>query len=416
MPKSGPNIWYVHPYAGGPGVGRYSRPYLLAKQWEAEGCRATVVTCACHHLLDAPQMPGTRSIEGVTYEFLPAKSYEGNGLARIANMLTFTGMLWQQGTRLRATHGQPDMIVASSPHPYHFLASHRLARKFDAVSILEVRDLWPLSLIELAGVSARHPLVVATSALEKYSYRHADGVASLLPETYPHMKALGLEHGQWRYIPNGIDASELSHQDVESEPLSALRKWRAEGKRTVLYAGAIGEPNNIGILLETARRTASSDARFLIVGRGSQFDELNRAIADGGLGSIVKIFPQVSKEAALTLMRNADIGFISLLSKEIFRFGISPNKMFDYMHAGLPIVCAIRAGNDPVSEANCGLTVAPDSAEEIAGAVDELLSLPLSALQALGENGTRYIQTHHDYAKLARDYLSLYHQIKSRPH
>src|SRR5690606_28442346 len=111
----------------------------------------------------------------------------------------------RQADSLIAQYGVPDAIIGSSPHPYMFLATHRLARRYNAASIFEVRDLWPLSLVEFAGVSPRHPLVVATGWLEKFAYRKADSVVSLQSGSQPYMCGRGLAAERWHYIPNGVD-------------------------------------------------------------------------------------------------------------------------------------------------------------------------------------------------------------------
>src|SRR3546814_20361300 len=122
------------------------------------------------------------------------------------------------------------MVSDSSPHPDAFPATHRIARHVGARSVFEVRDLWPLSLVELAGVRPSHPLVRATAWLERYAYRHADAVVSLLPETARYMQEKGLPAERWNYIPNGGDtparpSAALSHPTTHPPPT-----WKAEGR------------------------------------------------------------------------------------------------------------------------------------------------------------------------------------------
>lgn len=174
-----PVIWYVHPYAGGPGIGRYCRPFELGKAWQRAGARPLVITASFHHLLDEPGAhPAHVDVEGVPYAFLSVPSYRTNGLGRVVNMAIFTAQIWRQAARLAQRYGRPDLVIGSSPHPYAFLGTHAVARRFGARSVFEVRDLWPLSLVELAGVSPAHPMVRVTAWLERYAYRHADTVVS----------------------------------------------------------------------------------------------------------------------------------------------------------------------------------------------------------------------------------------------
>lgn len=407
-----PNIWYVHPYAGGPGVGRYSRPYYLARQWLQSGARATVFTPAFHHLLDAAQAAGTRDIAGVPYEFVPARSYQGNGAGRLLHMAAFSMKMRLHAEKYARLHGRPDMVVASSPHPYIFLATHALARKFAARSIFEVRDLWPLSLTELAGVAPTHPLVRFTGWVERYAHRNADTVVSLLPCTLEHMVGTGMPAEHWRYIPNGV------HTDESAPPASAAdqpsvkqaRLWREAGRTVVVYAGALGRPNYVDSLVQAIahlRDHGDTSTSAVIVGRGELQEELRATIARLGLGDRVALFEQMPKQAVLALLAHASVGYISLRVEPLFRFGVSPNKLFDYMLARLPVLFAVQAGNDPVQEARCGVSVNPGDVAAIADGLRKLGSVSEAERQEMGERGHAYVLAHHSYEALARAYLDL---------
>ena len=403
------NIWFIHPYAGGPGVGRYDRPYHLARHWRAMGWRSVVLTPSEHHLLDTPRMPGVVDIEGVTYEFVRSPVYRGNGLGRIVNMAAFTARLLQQGNALAARHGPPAMVIASSPHPYAYIAAKRLAGRFGSRCVFEVRDLWPLSLIELAGLSPSHPLVRVTDWLERWAYRTADAVVSLLPCTREYMVARGLTEHRWHYIPNGVETDQAESKSVDSSAAALARKWRAQGRMVVVYAGALGRPNHVESLVQAMalQRTAGSNTSALIVGRGELQSQLVALIEQLELQDRVAMFDQIPKRAVLTLLRQSSAGFISLRSEPLFRFGVSPNKLFDYMLAGLPVLFAVRAGNDPVADACCGYSVDPDQPNAISNALSALAAMPDAVRREMGQRGRAWVQQHHGYATLARDYLAL---------
>lgn len=402
------NIWYVHPYAGGPGIGRYSRPYFLARYWQDRGVRSTVFAPSYHHLLDEPQSAGGRAVGDVPYEFIECPSYAGNGVGRLRNMFAFTWQLFRQAKTYERRHGRPDVIIASSPHPYAFLATHALARKFGAVSVFEVRDLWPLSLVELAGVSASHPFVRFTGWLERYAYRNADHVVSLLPLTLDHMSERGLPPERWSYIPNGVDVEETSQADSTHPAVALAEQWRTEGRLIVVYAGALGRPNHVDSLVRAVSRLKSagqSNVRAVIAGRGEQEHELKELAISLELNDEVFFFGQIPKNAVHGLLKIADVGYISLRPEPLFRFGVSPNKLFDYMLAGLPIVFAVDSGNDPVSESGCGIKVSPDDLDGIADALCKILAMSESARADMGKRGRQYALDLHTYGNLASAYL-----------
>lgn len=409
MTPAAKNIWYVAHYAGGPDIGRHSRGWYLARTWAEAGIRSTVILANHHHMLDGDQPAGARQVRGVDYHFLPTPAYRTNGLMRVINMFAFTAAFRARQADLIRLHGRPDAIIASSPHPFAFLATHRLARSLGARSIFEVRDLWPASITEIMKVSPRHPLVMLTAAVERHAYAKADAVVSLLPGTEDYMRARGLSGNRWHYIPNGIVRDEKTERPAASPIFDEIEAWQAQGHVVVVYAGALGVPNNVDRLLDAAALLAARKApvRIAIIGRGDLEDELQAQVARLGLAEMVRFFGQVPRGVARAAQECADIGFIALKPSTVFRFGVSPNKIFDYMMAGLPVVAAIDAGNDIVADANCGISVREEGAEPIAAALSTLVAMTRDQRRALGESGRNYVKLHHDYASLAQSYVEI---------
>lgn len=404
------SIWFIHPYAGGPGVGRYDRPFHLARHWQALGRSTVVLTPSEHHLLDTPRRPGVEQIDGVTFEFIRSPAYRGNGVGRIVNMAAFTAQLVRQGDALARRHGRPALVIASSPHPYAWFAAEGLARRFGARSVFEVRDLWPLSLVELAGVAPSHPLVRFTSWLERRAYRQADAVVSLLPCTRDHMVGLGLDPQRWHYVPNGIEPdAQASAANSDTPPAALARSWRREGRTVIVYAGALGRPNHVESLVQAMalQRDAGQNSAAVIVGRGELQEQLRQMVVNLKLEDRVALFEQIPKKDVQGLLREASAGYISLRPEPLFRFGVSPNKLFDYMLAALPVLFAVRAGNDPVAEAGCGISIDPGDPQAISAAIRRLAALTEEARQAMGERGRAYVLQRHGYRQLAQDYLRL---------
>lgn len=402
-------IWYVHPYSGGPDVGRYDRAYHLSRQWAKQGWRSVIIAPSFHHLMDRPHPAGHEVINGTDYEFLRSPTYQGNGFGRLLNMAVFSLQLLIQARRLKRAYGRPAMIIASSPHPYAFISAHFLARCFASLSVFEVRDIWPLSLIELADTSPAHLLVRFTGWLERQAYRHADAVVSLLPQAQEHMIPLGLSASRWHYIPNGIEAEPADTAEEGSESLTLARKWLDEGRFVIVYAGALGKPNHVHTLLQALSRPVLRGVNIgvIVIGRGDMASSLRAIVETSGIEDKVRLFDQVSKSAIQTLLRNASAGYVSLRPQSLFRFGVSPNKLFDYMLASLPIIAAIRAGNDPVAEAGCGYTIDPDDVDAIAECIVQLANKPVVEREAMGARGRDYVLNMHNYEMLANRFLNL---------
>ena len=277
------SIWYIHPYAGGPGIGRYDRAFHLAQEFLERGVEPIVICPSFHHLMDAPQKAGTRLVQGIRHEFLRCPEYSGNGIGRVLNMAVFTIQLLLQARRIVRSTSRPAAIIASSPHPYAYLAARRLATHFGSKCIFEVRDLWPLSLIELAGLSSGHPLVRLTAWVERRAYQTADAVVSLLPGTRDYMQDRGLASERWHYIPNGVSVGQSAiTSEEDSELFSQVSQWRAAGCVIIVYAGALGLPNHVHSLVRALRLLPPgvAEVRAVIVGRGEMLTELKVLASD----------------------------------------------------------------------------------------------------------------------------------------
>lgn len=397
----------MHHYAGGPGIGRYSRPYYLSRAVQAEGEEFVVIAASNHHLLDSVRKPGFFNNNGVPYYFVDTPSYVGNGFGRLKNMFTFAYRLVRMRKEIECIKGSPDVIICSSPHPYSFLATFFLAKKYGAKSCFEVRDLWPLSLTELAGVSKFHPLTVFTALIERIAYKTSHKVISLLPNAFSYMKTKGLSQKQWLYIPNGVDESEnITNGESEgTEAYKKLQEWHKQGDKVLLYAGALGIPNNLETLITAFSYLKDKNIKLMIIGKGVHESLLKKLVNKEQLTELIAFYPQMSKKSVLDLMKRVDACYISLLPEPIFRFGVSPNKLFDYMLMKKPIVYAIQAGNNPVEEASCGVSCEPSNSKDIARAIEEVLSLSKDEQIQMGEKGYEYVINNHSYGQLTKKLL-----------
>ncbi|MFB1632410.1 MULTISPECIES: glycosyltransferase family 4 protein [unclassified Pseudomonas] len=400
-------ILYVNPYAGGPGVGRYWRAYYLAQEWKKEGHDVTIVSPSFHHLMDGGAMPLGPSVHGgVEYHFLSAMKYSGNGLKRLLSMLSFAVVLLLFLIRLPRSK-RPDLIIYSSAHPFAFPSAFIMAKLYKARIYFEVRDLWPLSLIEVAGVSVYHPIVWLLAWIERLAYKRSDRVISLLPGAFPHMEALGLTSDRFVYAPNGFSIQSLFVDHVVHPLLTDLQEFRRNGEFIYFYAGALGEPNAMHKFvdsLEYLPRSSVRKLRFVIVGKGEQAEEI-RDRCDLHSYEFVSFYGQVDKSVILEALKCVDAGFFVMHDLPIYRFGISLNKLFDYMAFRLPIVAALHACNNPLIEARCGISVAPNRPKDLAVAFMSLATLERGELSQMGDRGRSYLDENFEYSVIAKKIL-----------
>jgi glycosyltransferase involved in cell wall biosynthesis len=400
------NILYINHYAGGPPWGMEFRPYYLAREWVRAGHRVQMLAADFSHVRATQPVRHLQQLDGIDYHFYPTPRYQGNGLGRVKNIWAFLSALWRDSARL-VREFKPDVVIASSTYPMDIWVARRIARRASAQLVYEVHDLWPLSPIELSGMSPWHPFAMLCQRAENAGYRHADVVVSMLPKVHEHMRAHGLDLRRLHIVPNGIAPEEW--QEGSSAPLrddvaQALQAARAAGRTLVVYAGSMGEPNALDVLLDAARVLQHEPLQFVLVGDGHERARLQQRVADEALQH-VKLLTPIPKAQIPTLLAAADIAYIGWQRVPIYRFGIAPNKLMDYMMAGCVVLHSVEAGNDPVAESGCGLTVAPQSAAAVVQGLRALAALTPEVRAAMGAKGRAFVLAHHAYPVLAQRFI-----------
>jgi glycosyltransferase involved in cell wall biosynthesis len=413
-----PTIWYIFPPVGGPGLGRYWRGYHLARAWRNAGADPIVIGPGYHHyFLERKALAGTHLIDGLAHHFIPVRPYADRALSRVRAILTFaSGLLTDGGLAEMAASRAPDVVVYSSPYPFGYPAAYRLARRHRAALVFEVRDLWPLSLTELLGLAPWHPLVLAAGACERMAYATADRVVSLLPDAWAHMARRGLDLRKFAYIPNGVD---VEHEKTAAWPSETPLIRRAHtlasaGKFLLVHSGNMSITTHLAPLIDAAKLLQDqgrADIAILLIGRGQLESSVKAQARDNRLAN-VEFFPQVDKSEIHALLRIADAGFAALTPNAIYRFGVSLNKLFDYMLAARPIVFACDVPGNVVAKAGAGIAVPAGDPAAIAAAIAHLADLPAAERARMGAQGRAYVEAEHDYRMLGQRYLNEFGELR----
>lgn len=400
----------INHYAGSDRLGMEYRPFYLAREWVSAGNAAGIVAADYSHLracqpVVASDLECTEE-QGVRFRWLRTNSYAGNGVKRVANMLAFAGKLYAHANRI-SREERPDVVICSSTYPLDIYPGARIARRSGARLVFEVHDLWPLTPRLLGGYSENSPYIRLLQQAEDWAYAHADIVVSILPHTREYMVSRGLDPKKFVHIPNGIKTTPVEAEDGGDLPRAVhlrIDEERRRGRFLVGYAGGLGVSNSVETLLGAARALASSGVTFLLAGGGAGSGHLQAEATRSGLDNFC-LLGAIPKPAIQAFLYRMDALAIAWRRSPLYRFGVSPNKVFDYMLAGKPIVQAIDASNDLVAEADCGITVPPEDPEKFADAITRLRALPASEHKRLGENGQRFVRRYHDYRTLASRFL-----------
>jgi len=386
-------IWMINHYAE-----PYGRHHNLAGELARRGHQVIIFASSFDHRTRQENRlaPGKRmkreDIDGVPYVWLRTPPYPGNTSARVWNMAVFAGRIWGAG-KVEGLE-RPDLIIGSSPHLFAALAAQRLAGRFRVPFVFEVRDLWPQSLVDLGNVSARHPVVRGLEKIERYLYRRAARIISLLPGAVDHMAEKGADRERVVWIPNGINT------DLVPPP----EPPRNDGAFTVMYAGAHGLANALDSVLDAAAvlRQEDLDRRILIrfIGDGPEKSRLQEVATQRELNN-VRFDDPMPRNRIYDLLREADAFVMPLKYSPVFRWGVSPNKLFDYLATARPVIFSVNSPNNPVEEAQAGITVPPENPLTLAQAIKELFYMSQEERWEMGLRGREYVEKHHSFSRLA---------------
>lgn len=391
-------VWVLNHYAQVPSGSGGTRHYSLASHMRTHGWKATIFAASIEHDTGRQRLAQERTFnleetDGILFLWLRTPKYRGNGSGRLWNMLVYT---WRT-LRPVTTRGlvRPDIIIGSSVHPFAALAGAILALRFRVPFIFEVRDLWPQTLIDMGRLSPRSLMTRALQWLELWLYRRADRIIVLLPKAGNYIEPLGIRSNKIVWIPNGVEL-----EDYPAPPAAKQREFF-----TLMYFGAHGLANGLENLIRAMAilrtRPEASKIRLQLIGEGPLKNNLKQLSLRLGQTNVEFLDP-VPKYEIPNMAKRADAFVICVLDRpELYRFGISMNKLFDYLAAARPVVISSNAANNPVAEAGAGITVPPDDPAVLADAILQLASMSPAERELMGRAGRRHVEEHYSYEKLA---------------
>jgi glycosyltransferase involved in cell wall biosynthesis len=389
------NIWVVNHYAVPPSGPSGTRHHATAAAMIRRGHEVTVIASSFDHTsrkerrLKPGEVARLETIDGVPFLWVRSSPYGGYA-RRIYNMAEFA---------LRVSYGKDvrklpraDIILGSTLTLFAALGAYRMARKLGVPFVLEVRDVWPQTLIDF-GMSRWNPGVVMFGMIERHLYRNADAIITLLPGAVEHIRANGAKTQEIIWLPNAVDFT------VAPPP----SKPRDDSPFRVVFAGAHSPANSPETLLSAAailQDRGRRDIQILFVGDGPSKTKLKRLSAEKQLLNIEFRDPSPKREI-YDVLSEAGAAVALLKDLTLYRFGMSLNKLYDYMASARPVLFAARSLNDPVSESGCGIVVPPENPEALADAIIKLAEMTSEERWQMGLRGRRYVEEGHDFAKLS---------------
>ena len=387
-------------YSSGAG----ERFYYLAPFFQQEGINTRVVSGGYNHLFVAnpytPKLFNDEEVKGGVFTWVKLREYnKASFIGRFLSWIEFFLKLF-----LLKHKDRPDIVLVSSMSLFPIIYAFWLRLRFGAKVILEVRDIWPLTPMELGGYGPRNPFILLMSVLERWAYRSADVLVSVLPDFSKHVQNVLGKQKQAYWIPNAIPASVVPKKKEQN-------KEDELGKFVLIYTGAIGIANAMDVAIDAARLLQEhEDVLFRIIGEGPDKQDLVNKAKTYDLSN-VEFVGKVPKDQVAEHLNNADVAFISWQDSRLYEFGVSANKYNDYMLASLPIISASNIDSDPVGRAECGLQVAAGNAVAIKQAVLKLKQMSMEERQIMGSKGFEYVKANQVYSAIAKTYIKLLNNL-----
>lgn len=405
-------IWLINHYAVPPMYYPLARQTCFAKHLMKMGHDVTIFAASTVHnsdknLITEGQRWREETVDGVHYVYIKCADYQDSGLKRVYNICEFA---WKLPSVCKK-FPKPDAIVATSMPPTSCAMGIRLAKKYGCKGVAEIADLWPESIVAYDIAGPKNPAVIALRWLEKWIYKKADAVVFTMENAYKYIEEQGWENqipkSKVFYVNNGVDLSLFCYnrENFKAEDADLDNKDIFK----VVYTGSIRKVNNLGLLLDAAKKVTDSRVRFLIWGDGDELPALKERVKEENISNVI-FKGRVDKSYVPSIVSRADLNIAHNTPSPLFRFGISFNKLFDYLAAGKPVLSDFPCGHNPAVVWDAGTEVNEPSAESIADAIMKFVDMDEKQLKHYSDNALAAAEEY-SFEALTKKLLSVIENI-----
>lgn len=383
------NVWLINYYSYPPGKSNWRRHFDLGKEIVKRGFNLDIIGSSFIHdrkeqILEKSEESRIERHSGVNYHILKSISYNTT-IKRVFSMVEFMFRVIFYQKKIK---NKPDIIYCSCPHPFNGLAALYLSKKYKIPLILEIRDLWPETWVEMGAITKKSIIYKIFFKIEKILYKNSSKIITLMPDAYKYIEGLGITREKVEYLSNGIDLAEFdtfSNKETKKEELK-------KGNFNITYTGAHGVANCLDTILDVAEELKEyTDIKFHLIGEGPEKEKLRRISKEKGLSNI-EFYNPVSKNKIPNILKNSDALIVIAKRSSLYKYGISFNKIFEYMASGKPIVFSGNVSNDMIKISNAGISVDAEDKEQVKKAILSIYNLDLEKRLELGKNGRIYVE------------------------
>jgi glycosyltransferase involved in cell wall biosynthesis len=397
-------IWYISKYACPEKYNFGTRHFTFAKEFNSLGHETIVFTSNSNHVVSGlPQFSGLfkiEIIEGVKTVWINTPLYQGSkSFGRIWSWILFEIRLVRTVRQLGC---RPDVVIASSLSLFTIISGAMLKKKYKAKLVFEVRDIWPLTLKYVSNLKPINPVYCLFSLIEKYGYNRSDLIVGSMPALNKHVENIINDSKKVCYIPHGID---LSKFEVEEPNFGEYGVLISDDDFVVSYSGTIGRVNTVEFLLRAAKNISLINDKivFLIIGEGELKNEFKQECRNFNR---IYFLPKVNKSKLIGILKKSDLLYYGARKCDLYNFGVSPNKLNDYLYASRPILSSFSGYDDLFESSGCGLIVEAENVSAIESGILYFYSMPRDLREKIGKSGHDYLINFRTSRFLANTYLN----------
>jgi glycosyltransferase involved in cell wall biosynthesis len=404
------NIWFISKYASPPSYAKVpSRLFYLAKEAKKLGNDVRLITSDANHFTSIPETGKVYNYENQgTVDIVWIKTKKYKKTASIERILSWLDFEWKLFKMQLKKVSRPDVVIISSLSIFTILYGYFLKKKFKCFLIFEIRDIWPLTIIEEGGFSKFHPLSIIIGLIEKFGYRNSDLIVGTMPNLEAHVNKRIKILKPVFCSPLGFDTENyLEKELLLNNPFDYLV---SSDKVIVGYAGSLGLANGLDIFFETIKLMESNtNIHFIIVGSG---DLENKFRNETSSLKNLTFLSRIEHKQVNNFLQICDILFVSTKQSIVWNYGQSMNKIVEYMLAAKPIIAIYDGFPSMINDANCGVFISKRDPEILKIEFLKFATLTKQDLHKIGENGRKWIIENRTYSKLAIEYINKINSLK----
>ena len=398
------SIWIISKYASSAEYGFESRLFALAREFSKSGRNPVIIASDSNHLATFPKFNSLYNHEvlgGCETWWIKTRKYTKTvSLRRVLSWLDFElKLLLMPKKRLPA----PDVIIVSSLSLLTILNGVWLSRRNRCKLIFEIRDIWPLTLVAEGGYRRSNPLVKVLALVEKFGYRRSDLVIGTMPNLSAHVSTVAGDGVRCECVPFGFDPSAFDNQDPL--PADYLAQHIPKDRFVIGYAGSIGLTNALETVVACAKALSDNDQfYFVFLGGG---DRREHFIEETKQLKNVVFLPKVKRTQVQSVLRHCDLLYFAVYDSPVWKYGLSLNKLIDYLMAAKPVLASYSGYQSILNEADCGEFIPSGDVTALKAAICRYAEMPTESLKERGQSGRRWLLENRRWDVLARHYLAI---------